>query len=600
MSTTISGNIKDLDATAISGGTMRFWLRGTGGNQPRVNGTALIAPSQGGVFFFDLVSSSSGVISGTLYSTRDSAGTGDGDIEVGGSKTAVWYGMQAIVNGKSGPEIPVHAKSGSTLDISNVTPITTTPVATAPDGDSTYVRVDNGNGPYSLSFKNLNSILFADQFSGSDIGAKINAAYAVLPDDGGTIVIPAGTYSFSTPIVFGSSGKYPTLVGSPRGTILTFSPSSGTAITCNPGNAGLPLGWGIRDLKLIVTNDTADGVLLGGSNGGVGFYGLNVQVQGAGHNLLLDDNVQGVVFDHWVFAEGMKGFYFPTGLTQTGEGIEFRSCFFSHSSVWATDYVHIVSQASDNADVTFINCHLDSVQYTQESGDVKFYKLHMENPSNFSIGPNYYAKIAGGVVTFLDPLMASEQVNVPTGFITLEGSTGIVIGANFQNTSSSIVGINVNASGILTYLGQKNVQGTITLFQFADGAKFAKLDNNDLSLLNGSGTAQAILKNNSGATVAGITGTLLGWLQSGVAHLGEIDTSGNLGLAGALCTDGDTPTLSGTAVGFGKTTGFGNGSGTAVTTTAIGTGSGPTTAQTVVKYLKIDIGGTKYWIPLMQ
>lgn len=49
------------------------------------------------------------------------------------------------------------------------------------------------------------------------------------------------------------------------------------------------------------------------------------------------------------------------------------------------------------------------------------------------------------------------------------------------------------------------------------------------------------------------------------------------------------------------TSGFGNGSsGTSVTTTAKGTGSGPTTAQTIVKYISISIGGQTYWLPLMQ
>lgn len=48
-------------------------------------------------------------------------------------------------------------------------------------------------------------------------------------------------------------------------------------------------------------------------------------------------------------------------------------------------------------------------------------------------------------------------------------------------------------------------------------------------------------------------------------------------------------------------TGFGNGSSaTAVTTTALGTGSGPTTPQTVASYMKIELGGTVYWVPLMQ
>jgi hypothetical protein len=62
-----------------------------------------------------------------------------------------------------------------------------------------------------------------------------------------------------------------------------------------------------------------------------------------------------------------------------------------------------------------------------------------------------------------------------------------------------------------------------------------------------------------------------------------------------------TPTGSGTRLGLGTTVGFGNGSaGAAVTTTTKNTGTGPTTPQTVVNYLEIDIGGTKYWIPLVQ
>ena len=62
-----------------------------------------------------------------------------------------------------------------------------------------------------------------------------------------------------------------------------------------------------------------------------------------------------------------------------------------------------------------------------------------------------------------------------------------------------------------------------------------------------------------------------------------------------------TPTGSAGQVGFGTTAGFGAGSaGTAVTTTTKGAGTGPTTPQTVVNYLQIDIAGTKYWIPLVQ
>lgn len=47
--------------------------------------------------------------------------------------------------------------------------------------------------------------------------------------------------------------------------------------------------------------------------------------------------------------------------------------------------------------------------------------------------------------------------------------------------------------------------------------------------------------------------------------------------------------------------GFGNGSsGTAMTTTTLGTGTGPTTPQTVVNYLKVNVAGTAYYLPMVQ
>lgn len=146
--TAVTGHISTLAGTTTTGNFVRFWLRGCGGNQPRIGGTTVIAPTQGGAFFFDVIANSSGDITGTLYSTRDAAGTGDGEIECGGSHTATWYGMQVFHAGKGGPEIPISAKNSDTFDISNVTPITTNPVVTAPTGDTTYARIDGGNQPF--------------------------------------------------------------------------------------------------------------------------------------------------------------------------------------------------------------------------------------------------------------------------------------------------------------------------------------------------------------------------------------------------------------------------------------------------------------------
>jgi len=135
--TTVTGNIKNLGTGNVGTGSfVRFYLRGCAGNQPRVNGTAIIAPTLGNVYYFDIVPNSNGSIAPgtTLYSTRDSTGVGPGDIECGGSLTAVWYGMQPYLNGRAGPETPVHALSGGTLEISTVIPITANPVVTAAVG----------------------------------------------------------------------------------------------------------------------------------------------------------------------------------------------------------------------------------------------------------------------------------------------------------------------------------------------------------------------------------------------------------------------------------------------------------------------------------
>lgn len=155
--TTVTGTVQTLGTGNVaSGAYVRFWLRGCAGNQPRINGTGIIAPTQGAVFYFDFPVNASGQVSGTLYSTRDSTGLLGGDIECGGSHTSVWYGMQVFTGGKGGPEVAVHAKSGATLDVSSVTPITTNPVIASPTGDGTYLRLDAGNSPVTgpVSFNN--------------------------------------------------------------------------------------------------------------------------------------------------------------------------------------------------------------------------------------------------------------------------------------------------------------------------------------------------------------------------------------------------------------------------------------------------------------
>lgn len=148
--TPVSGNIRDLGTIPIgSGAYIRFTLRGCQGSQPTVPNVAILA-GPGQPYYKDFVFDANGNVSGTLYSTRDATGILGGEIECPTNVfTAAWYGMTIWIGGRAGPETPVHARNGVTLDPGTVPPLAGNPVIIAPNGDSTYARLDGGNQPFS-------------------------------------------------------------------------------------------------------------------------------------------------------------------------------------------------------------------------------------------------------------------------------------------------------------------------------------------------------------------------------------------------------------------------------------------------------------------
>jgi hypothetical protein len=129
----------------------------------------------------------------------------------------------------------------------------------------------------------ITQVLDATQFPGSDIGAQINAAYgsSSCPGTGCHIRVPARSscYQYLTPISFAANGKPVLLEGDPNGmSCLTFTPTSGTAITADWGN-NLQWAGGIRDFQLNGPGTgTAVGLSLGNSNQLTGalFQGITV------------------------------------------------------------------------------------------------------------------------------------------------------------------------------------------------------------------------------------------------------------------------------------------------------------------------------------
>lgn len=164
MPTPITGTLVDAATNLVSAGTfVRFQLRGNNGIQPVVTGVGalVVGSGTGQGYFVDFVPNASGVISGSVYSTRDSTGLLAGEIKVNGSGTACWWEVSIWRGNKKVSSVHAHAKTGATLDIGALTPITATPVVTAPTGDSTYARLDATNTPFTGIVQFLQGILLA-------------------------------------------------------------------------------------------------------------------------------------------------------------------------------------------------------------------------------------------------------------------------------------------------------------------------------------------------------------------------------------------------------------------------------------------------------
>lgn len=177
-----------------------------------------------------------------------------------------------------------------------------------------------GGGPFSVSnltvsgtgtFANINGVIYVGgsvpQVGGSaDMGAQINAAYALLPATGGTINVIAqasgACYNYSTPIVLATSGKYVLLEGiqpttgiNSGGACLNYTPTTATtalAIDWTPSIGGnfAPAG-GLKNIEIINNGcatlggcaSSATGISFGATNGGAEFGNFtNVSVSGFG------------------------------------------------------------------------------------------------------------------------------------------------------------------------------------------------------------------------------------------------------------------------------------------------------------------------------
>jgi len=231
---------------------------------------------------------------------------------------------------------------------------------------------------------NANGVLNATLFAGADIGAKVNTAIAqlVATGQGGTVYIPAGTYSQSTTIYL---PPYIKLCGAAAtGTILNWTPTTGWAIVIAGNDAGLFNNFGyqgaLEDLTLNGPGSTTStgAVYLGGSDGASGSpttgndpatnqcwaFNINrvrlVQTSGAGTfgvGFQWGTNAWSQTFLQCTIQGCATGVYFPAGIgsSNSGENITFVGCIIANNTG-----IGVSIGTGNDINVNLIGCSLDS------------------------------------------------------------------------------------------------------------------------------------------------------------------------------------------------------------------------------------------------
>lgn len=246
-----------------------------------------------------------------------------------------------------------------------------------------------------LSAREIESQVYADQFPGTDIGAQVNNAIAALTGGCGTVVLPAGVLSFSTTIL---KPRCVVIRGQSRTATLLRYTGAGAAVIIADNAGHDPLqadSGGLSHLTLRGpgAGTASVGVYLGGDPSGTvspsGDWGnfqifQNVRVQMFGTAYQFGNNSWLDVWRGGMIDQNGTGIYFPDGLRNSGEALDFYGGQFDDNGValnaqGATDDFYFygtsfdfsgpgdkgqgpaIVSASGNPVIQLFGCHLESV-----------------------------------------------------------------------------------------------------------------------------------------------------------------------------------------------------------------------------------------------
>jgi hypothetical protein len=515
-----------------------------------------------------------------------------------------------------------------------------------------------------LTVSKLNKICVVDGTTNATIAACYSALPAsggkiYLP--AGSYTVSLGSLTFSTPtkiecesmkttvITFtGASGDafhFTNDSNAPTGSYEDWSASS--IENCNIVGPG-----GVAGLA----SNAGTGLDLGDStHSPIGFVLRNSQIRGFAIGLTwtmgASTSPWGMQCDHCVVMNNTQDLvYAPTSGTGLAQMQFLHASFGQYTNGMQAN--GIVIGGTQGSDFHFIDCFFggDQIVVSDPNARASFVTPDFENVANTT---NPYLIQSGGTVTMWEPTFQQLKTgSIPSAFVSQSG--GIFTAHAWHATSAQPMAAFLAVSGTAnydisarsTYQITAEVTGSSSGWSMSRSAAGILTTNRAILVSDGTKTAPNIafsaqtgtglyrpysgvvqfanngtagpmttaydLRLGSGQTfsfssaadpMGGAGDTGFTRLTAGLVGVGNGttgDTSGTMQMF-TLRVLGATPTLSGTQVGFGNTVGFGNGtSGQAVTTTSKNTGTGPTIATTIVNYLKINYGGTDYWIPLMQ
>jgi hypothetical protein len=280
------------------------------------------------------------------------------------------------------------------------------------------------------------NIQYAQNFTGADAGAQINAAYAALPASGGQIVVSRSA-TFATPVTFTTPNKPVLLSGLPGDMVKLTYTGTGTAILFDYGMEHR-MGHGLRDLTVTGPGSSTStvGIEFGGVNGAEGIEFQHFKIESFGTNVKMGSHTWLAFFEHGMIRNGQSNVLLPSGLAEAGEQITFNHVTFADAPAPHTNSVWVQGGGQE---VVFTDCSFDQAQLRIGNGagganaaQVVVKGSHFENPNWSTSDASAYDYVTvdnnpGNLLRLSDSYFLQDATsNGPQQFMTLNGGMTII------------------------------------------------------------------------------------------------------------------------------------------------------------------------------